>query len=102
MCFEWCFCFRIGGTHPSNPRQKLGTQKLWITLVIMAIAPLLDAMPAQAQALQTYVSGLGRDNWSCTMARPCRTFQAALARTAAGGEITALSSANYGSVTINK
>jgi hypothetical protein len=102
MCFESCSYSRIGGAHPSDPQQKLGSRKLWITLVIMTIAPLLDVMPAQAQAQQTYVSGLGRDNGSCTMATPCRTFEAALARTAAGGEITALNSANYGSVTINK
>jgi nitrous oxidase accessory protein NosD len=32
----------------------------------------------------------------------CQTFQAALALTAAGGEIYVLDSANYGAVTINK
>jgi hypothetical protein len=51
---------------------------------------------------RTYVSGTGSDNNACTVSAPCKTFQAALALTVAGGEIYVLNSANYGSVTINK
>ena len=51
---------------------------------------------------RTYVSGTGSDNNPCTVASPCKTFQAALALTVAGGEIYVLNSANYGAVTINK
>jgi hypothetical protein len=51
---------------------------------------------------RTYVSGSGSDANPCTAASPCKTFQAALALTTAGGEIYVLNSANYGPVTINK
>ena len=52
--------------------------------------------------MRTYVSGTGSDNGACTASSPCKTFQAALAMTLAGGEIFVLNSANYGAVTINK
>jgi len=51
---------------------------------------------------RTYVSGVGSDSNPCTASSPCKTFQAALALTTAGGEIYVLNSANYGPVTINK
>jgi hypothetical protein len=73
------------------------------------VGPLLQvaaygAPPSSAPTPQTrtYVSGTGSDNNPCTVTLPCKTFQAALALTLAGGEIFVLNSANYGSVTINK
>lgn len=51
---------------------------------------------------RTFVSGLGNDNNPCTASQPCRTLNAALLLTAAGGEIYVLDSADYGPVTINK
>jgi hypothetical protein len=51
---------------------------------------------------RTYVSGTGSDGNACTASSPCKTFQAALALTVAGGEIFVLNSANYGAVTIDK
>src|SRR5712691_7886848 len=51
---------------------------------------------------RTYVSGTGSDSNPCTVSSPCKTFQAALALTIAGGEIYVLNSANYGPVVINK
>jgi hypothetical protein len=71
-------------------------------LLALAASPLLSAGPAQAQATRTYVSGTGKDGSACPVTSPCKTFQAALAATAAGGEIYVLNSANYGPVTINK
>src|SRR5262249_29986155 len=71
----------------------------------MSIAPLLfTAAHAQAPTpqMRTYVSRTGSDNNPCTALSPCKTFQAALALTIAGGEIFVLNSANYGAVTINK
>src|SRR5262249_43747519 len=73
-----------------------------VLLLAVALAPFLPVMPAQAQAMRTYVSGVGKDGNPCTVSQPCQTFQAALAQTAAGGEIYTLDSANYGYVTINK
>jgi hypothetical protein len=79
-----------------------GHRRLRVILVVMAI-PSLYANSAQAQALRTYVSRSGSDYPpDCNVQRPCRTFQAALVRTVAGGEIYAIDSANYGPVTINK
>src|SRR5262252_7696506 len=65
-------------------------------LLAVAIGPCLSAVPAQAQAMRTFVSGSGKDGNPCTATSPCQTFQRALAMTLAGGEISALNSANYG------
>jgi len=66
------------------------------------LASWLSAVPAEAQATRTYVSGAGKDTNACTADAPCLTLQTALARTAPGGQIYPLDSANYGYVTINK
>src|SRR5262245_31921934 len=74
----------------------------------MIVAPLFQAVAqaapptAPTPQMRTYVSGVGNDSSPCTVSSPCKTFQAALALTVAGGEIYVLNSANYGSVTINK
>jgi hypothetical protein len=74
------------------------------------IIPMLHAVAQAAQPnqppptaqMRTFVSGLGSDSNPCTASSPCKTFNAALALTIAGGEIYVLNSANYGAVTINK
>jgi hypothetical protein len=73
------------------------------------VGPLLHAAAyaappnsAPSPQTRTYVSGTGSDSNPCTVSSPCKTFQAALALTVAGGEIYVLNSANYGAVTINK
>jgi hypothetical protein len=67
----------------------------------LALAVTLPAMPAQAQAERTFVSGTGSDSNNCTtLSTPCRHFAAAYAATAADGEIDVLDPANYGSFTI--
>jgi hypothetical protein len=71
-------------------------------LLAVALAFWLPAARTEAQAVRTYVSGLGKDTNPCTAAAPCLTLQAALAQTAPGGQIYSLNSANYGYVTINK
>jgi hypothetical protein len=58
--------------------------------------------PAQGQSLRTYVSGTGNDSNACGETSPCLTLQGALTKTLSGGQIYALSSANYGYVTIDK
>jgi len=78
----------------------------------MMIVPFLSAVPATAQThsasapatpqMRSFVSGLGSDSNPCTASLPCKTFNAALALTTAGGEIYVLNSANYGAATINK
>src|SRR5947209_7731131 len=78
----------------------------------MIVVPLLQAAAQAASPnaqptpptpqMRTYVSGTGSDSNACIVTSPCKTFQAALALTIAGGEIYVLNSANYGAVTINK
>src|SRR5664279_6206780 len=65
-----------------------------------ALAVVLPAAPAHAQANHTYVSGAGSDDNPCTFASPCRTLQAAYNVTAADGEIEVLVPANYSPLTI--
>jgi hypothetical protein len=71
-------------------------------LLATTIVSWLQAVPAQAQAMRTFVSGLGEDTNACTETAPCQTLQVALANTLPGGQIYALDSANYGFVTIDK
>src|SRR5437763_1289223 len=61
----------------------------------------LHAAPAQAQT-RTWVSGVGDDLNPCSRTAPCKTFAGAISKTAAAGEINALDSGGFGSVTITK
>ena len=55
------------------------------------------------QTIQTWVSAAsGSDSNPCTRTAPCLTFAAALAQTAAGGEIDVLDPGDFGAVTITK
>src|SRR6266704_6570956 len=48
------------------------------------------------------VSLTGNDAASCTVPDPCRTFDVAISKTNAGGEVIVLSSAGYGPFTVTK
>ncbi len=50
----------------------------------------------------TWVSGSGSDSNACTFASPCATFTGALAKTTAGGIITAKDAGDFGVVTITQ
>ena len=50
----------------------------------------LGAVPAQAQATRTFVSGTGDDANPCSQTSPCATFATALSRTSINGEINCL------------
>jgi len=60
------------------------------------------SLPVQAQRARVFVASYGNDNNPCTFGSPCRTFQGAHDAVAAGGEITALDSAGFGVVNIDK
>src|SRR5262245_6679780 len=60
------------------------------------------AVPAQAQATRTWVSGVGDDANPCSRTAPCKTFAGAISKTAAGGEINVLDPGGFGAVTITK
>src|SRR6267142_3859242 len=57
---------------------------------------------AQAQAPRTFVSGVGDDVNPCSRTAPCKTFAAAIAKTASGGEINALYAGGFGTLVITK
>jgi len=69
-----------------------------------ALATFVLAWPltAAAQVQRTFVASSGADTAPCTFAEPCRSFAAAIAQTADGGEIVVLDSAGYGAVTITQ
>src|SRR5664279_3112357 len=71
----------------------------------LALAGALPAAHANAGAARTFVSPTGSDSNNCSLAAPCRFFQAAFAQTNAGGEIAVLGTAGYNNgatVTIDK
>jgi len=75
----------------------------FIALLAPAVACALFAAPAQAtQRARVFVASYGSDSNPCTFGSPCKTFQNAVNMVAAGGEVTAIDSAGFGPVTINK
>lgn len=56
--------------------------------------------PAPTPQARTYLAPTGNDSGGCTAAAPCRTLQAALNMTLAGGEVFVLASGYYGGATI--
>jgi hypothetical protein len=73
-----------------------------ITAATLALAITLPAVPANAQAPRTFVSAAGNDSNPCTIAAPCRHFQAAVTATSPGGEVDALDPAGYGPINIDR
>jgi hypothetical protein len=55
-----------------------------------------------AQAIRTWVSGVGNDADPCSRTAPCKTFSGAISKTATNGEINCLDPAGYGAITITK
>jgi hypothetical protein len=60
------------------------------------------ASAASAQATRTWVSGTGIDGNPCSRTAPCKTWASAYTQTAAGGEIDAIDSGAFGTLTIGK
>ena len=63
---------------------------------------LLFVSGVQAQAIRTWVSGVGDDSNSCSFQAPCRTFAGAISKTSTGGEITVKDAGGFGAVIIRK
>ena len=57
---------------------------------------------ARADGARSYVSPSGSDNRPCTRTQPCRTFDGAMAKTDAGGEVIAMETGAYDPTTITK
>jgi hypothetical protein len=60
------------------------------------------AVPANAQATRTWVSGVGDDANPCSRTAPCKTFAGAISKTSSPGEIDCLDPGGFGAVTITK
>ena len=72
------------------------------TAFYVSLLIVFTTLTAQAQATRTWVSGVGDDVNPCSRTAPCKTFAGAIAKTAAGGEISVLDSGGFGSVVISK
>jgi hypothetical protein len=73
-----------------------------IAIAIAAAAAAGFAAPAGAQAMRTWVSGVGDDANPCSRTAPCKTFAGAMSKTADNGEINCLDPGGFGTVTITK
>ena len=85
--------------------RHLRTPALFAVVLALALGfAASSSRPALAvgSQIRTFVASTGSDANPCSRTAPCRTFGAALAQTASGGEIVALDSGGYGAVTISQ
>lgn len=75
-------------------------------VTVMAMGLLLTCLSlvstARADGARSYISPSGSDNRPCTRNQPCRTFDGAIAKTDAGGEVVAMETSTYEPATITK
>lgn len=76
--------------------------KATVMLMGLLLTGLSFVSTARADGIRSYISPSGSDNRPCSRNQPCRTFDAALAKTDAGGEIIALETGTYEPATITK
>jgi len=70
--------------------------------VLAVLGIVAAATPAQATQQRSFVKSTGSDLNNCTLAFPCRSFNAAIAQTLGGGEVVILDTAGYGPMVIDK
>ncbi|MGB9365897.1 MAG: right-handed parallel beta-helix repeat-containing protein [Xanthobacteraceae bacterium] len=87
-----------------NCRGRRRMRKIGLSAAMLGgtLAILLQAVPANAQATRTWVSGVGDDVNPCSRTAPCKTFAGAISKTAVNGEINCIDSGAFGAVTITK
>lgn len=73
-----------------------------LVVCLLGLVTAMSSAPAGAQASRTWVSGVGNDASACSREAPCKTFAAAFAATATGGEISVLDPGAYGTITIDR
>src|SRR5215216_1312933 len=81
---------------------EMKTAKLTVMAMGLLLTCLTLAVTARADGARSYISPGGSDNRPCTRNQPCRTFDAALAKTDAGGEIVAMETGTYDPTTVSK
>jgi len=72
-----------------------------LTVLATALICSLATTAANARA-RVFVASYGNDANPCTFGSPCKTFQQAVNLVDTGGEVTAIDSAGFGSVSITK
>jgi hypothetical protein len=85
-------------------KKETPMNKFRFTLTAIAIVAftLMISSYAQAQAVRTWVSGVGDDLNPCSRTAPCKTFPGAISKTAANGEIDCLDEGGFGAISITK
>jgi hypothetical protein len=73
-----------------------------IALLVSMLACSFFGTAAQAQRSRVFVASYGSDSNPCTFGSPCKTFQLAVDVVADGGEVTAIDSAGFGQIAIDK
>ena len=76
--------------------------QLPVAQLAIALTCSLFTAPAQAQRARVFVASYGNDSNPCTFGSPCKTFQVAVNTVDAGGEVTAIDSAGFGPLIIDK
>jgi hypothetical protein len=76
--------------------------RLFAGFAALVTTALLVAGPASAQAMRTWVSGVGDDANPCSRTAPCQTFAGAVIKTLDGGEINCLDSGAFGPLLITR
>jgi hypothetical protein len=72
-----------------------------LTVLATAFASSFATAPANARA-RVFVASYGNDSNPCSFGAPCRNFQQAVNVVDSGGEVTAIDSAGFGPISINK
>ena len=80
----------------------MSSNKSWLTAAAVASALFAISAPAHAQAVRTWVSGVGNDADPCSRTAPCKTFAGAISKTATNGIINCIDNGGYGAVTITR
>jgi hypothetical protein len=78
------------------------TTKVTVMAMALMFTYLSFATTARADGARSYISPAGSDNRPCTRNQPCRSFDGALVKTDAGGEIVAMETGTYDPTTIGK
>jgi hypothetical protein len=76
--------------------------KSFVKAAAIVVISSVVAVGAHAQATRTWVSGVGDDVNPCSRTAPCKTWAGAISKTADNGEIDALDSGGFGTITITK
>jgi hypothetical protein len=78
------------------------TVRTMLAASLALVCAVLCVDSAEAQLRRTWISQHGSDGNTCQRNDPCLSLREAVSRTAAGGEVNVLDSADYSSATIDK